>query len=317
VGNDQELIEPITAIIEYARNKASIIDKREKDSQKEERMEYPIREGMRRRILRLSVIIGLLLLLVVSKPFVIVRAGEVGVIYSFGSIIGQVEEGFHLIAPWHFVTHTNIRVQRAVLERLQSFSQETQDVFVRASLNYQVSPKAVQNLFRTVGPDYYHVLIEPRVAQNFKDETVKYRSVDIAPNRENIRQAVRGKLEKELSPYSIHIVDLLLDNVDFSQEFKRSIENKQIATQKALEEEQLVAAEKFKAQQRVEAEKGEGEAKLARAEKEALANQKLAGSLTPLLVQQAMIDKLSAKIQLMVVPQGQNFLMQLPQSGGK
>jgi hypothetical protein len=30
-----------------------------------------------------------------------------------------------------------------------------------------------------------------------------------------------------------------------------------------------------------------------------------------------MIDKLSAKIQLMVVPQGQNFLMQLPQSGGK
>jgi regulator of protease activity HflC (stomatin/prohibitin superfamily) len=168
-----------------------------------------------------------------------------------------------------------------------------------------------------VGADYYHVLIEPRVAQNFKDETVKYRNVDIAPNRENIRQAVRAKLEKELSPYSIHIVDLLLDNVDFSQEFKRSIENKQIATQKALEEEQLVAAEKFKAQQRVETEKGEGEAKLARAEKEALANQKLAASLTPLLVQQSMIDKLSSKIQLMVVPQGQNFFMQLPQAAGK
>jgi regulator of protease activity HflC (stomatin/prohibitin superfamily) len=277
-------------------------------------MEYQvqIREEVRRRMMKWSAILVVLALLLVTKPFVIVRAGDVGVIYSFGSIVGQVEEGFHLIAPWQFVTHTNIRVQRAVLERLQSFSQETQDVFVRASLNFQVSPKAVQNLFRTVGPDYYHVLIEPRVAQNFKDETVKYRSVDIAPNRENIRQAVRIKLEKELSPYSIHIVDLLLDNIDFSQEFKRSIENKQIATQKALEEEQLVAAEKFKAQQRVEAEKGEGEAKLARAEKEALANQKLAASLTPLLVQQSMIDKLSSKIQLMVVPQGQNFLMQLP-----
>ena len=53
-----------------------------------------------------------------------------------------------------------------------------------------------------------------------------------------------------------------------------------------VEEEPLVVAEQFKAQQRVEAEKGEGEAKLARAEKEALANQKLAASLTPLLVQQ-------------------------------
>ncbi|MEA2660288.1 MAG: prohibitin 2 [Candidatus Binatota bacterium] len=280
-------------------------------------MEYQPREGMRGRIIKWSVIVIVLLLLLVTKPFVIVRAGEVGVIYSFGSIIGQVEEGFHLLAPWQFVTHTNIRVQRAVLERLQSFSQETQDVFVRASLNYQVSPKAVQNLFRTVGPDYYHVLIEPRVAQNFKDETVKYRSVEIAPNRESIRQSVRTKLEKELSPYSIHIVDLLLDNVDFSPEFKRSIENKQIATQKALEEEQLVAAERFKAQQRVETEKGEGEAKLARAEKEALANQKLSASLTPLLVQQSMIDKLAPKIQLMVVPQGQNFIMQLPQAAAK
>jgi len=63
--------------------------------------------------------------------------------------------------------------------------------------------------------------------------------------------------------------------------------------------------------------RGEGEAKLARAEKEALANQKLAASLTPLLVQQSMIDKLSAKIQLMVVQQGQNLLMQLPASGAK
>ena len=108
-------------------------------------MDYSVREGMRGRIVKLSVIATLLVLLVISKPFVIVRAGEVGVVYSFGSIIGQVEEGFHLIAPWHFVTHTNIRVQRAVLDKLQSFSQETQDVVVRASLNYQVSPKAVQN----------------------------------------------------------------------------------------------------------------------------------------------------------------------------
>jgi regulator of protease activity HflC (stomatin/prohibitin superfamily) len=201
-------------------------------------MEYQMREQIRRRMVRWLAVVLVLALLLITKPFVIVRAGDVGVIYSFGSIIGQVEEGFHLIAPWHFVTHTNIRVQRTMLEQ-------------------------------------------------------------------------------ELSPYSIHIVDLLLDNIDFSQEFKRSIENKQIATQKALEEEQLVAAEKFKAQQRVEAEKGEGEAKLARAEKEALANQKLAASLTPLLVQQAMIDKLSSKIQLMVVPQGQNFLMQLPGAGAK
>ena len=170
-------------------------------------------------LIRILAVGVFLLLLAVAKPFVIVRAGTVGVVYSFGSIVGQVDEGFHVIWPWWFVTHTDIKVQRAVLDKLPSFSAETQDVFVKASLNYQVSPKAVQTLFRTVGPDYFHVLIEPRVAQNFKDETVKYKSVDIAPNREKIRQAVRQRLETELSPYSIHIIDLLLDNVVFSAAF--------------------------------------------------------------------------------------------------
>jgi regulator of protease activity HflC (stomatin/prohibitin superfamily) len=104
-------------------------------------------------LIRLSVLGAFLLLLVVAKPFLIVRAGTVGVVYSFGSIVGQVDEGFHLVWPWWFVTHTDIKVQRAVLDKLPSFSAEPQDVYVRASLNYQVSPKAVQTLFRTVGPD--------------------------------------------------------------------------------------------------------------------------------------------------------------------
>ena len=91
-----------------------------------------------RKLLRIVVVVGFLLLLVLAKPFVIVRAGTVGVVYSFGSIVGQVDEGFHLVWPWWFITHTDIKVQRAVLDKLPSFSAETQDVFVRASLNYQV-----------------------------------------------------------------------------------------------------------------------------------------------------------------------------------
>jgi hypothetical protein len=48
-----------------------------------------------------------------------------------------------------------------------------------------------------------------------------------------------------------------------------------------------------------------------------LANQRLSASLTPLLVQHEMIQKLSDKIQLMVVPQGQNLLLQVPNLGAQ
>ena len=86
-----------------------------------------------------------------------------------------------------------------MFDKLSAFSEESQDVFVRASLNVRVSPQTIQELYRTVGPNFFNVLVESRVIQNFKDETVKYKSVEIAPNRENIRKAVRERLKRALS----------------------------------------------------------------------------------------------------------------------
>jgi regulator of protease activity HflC (stomatin/prohibitin superfamily) len=238
-----------------------------------------------------------------------VPAGHIGVVYEFGGIKGQIGEGLQFVAPWRDVLLANIQVQRRVFDKLNAFSEESQDVFVRASLNVRVSPQTIQQLYRTVGPNFFNVLVESRVIQNFKDETVKYKSVEIAPNRENIRKAVRERLEKELSPFSIEVVDLLLDNIDFNPEFKKAIEDKQIATQRALEEQQKIEGERHKAQQAIERAKGEGSAILFRAEKEAEANRKLAASLTPDLVRYAMVQKLSDKIQVMMLPSGQNFIL--------
>src|SRR5437870_8773946 len=175
-----------------------------------------------------------------------VPAGHIGVVYEFGGIKGQIGEGLQFVAPWRDVVLANIQVQRRVFDKLNAFSEESQDVFVRASLNVRVSPQTIQQLYRTVGPNFFNVLVESRVIQNFKDETVKYKSVEIAPNRENIRKAVRERLEKELSPFSIEVVDLLLDNIDFNPEFKKAIEDKQIATQRALEEQQKIEGESTK-----------------------------------------------------------------------
>jgi regulator of protease activity HflC (stomatin/prohibitin superfamily) len=255
------------------------------------------------------VVLGLMAFCTVFASVHQVPAGHIGVVYEFGGIKGQIGEGLQFVAPWRDVLLANIQVQRRVFDKLNAFSEESQDVFVRASLNVRVSPQTIQQLYRTVGPNFFNVLVESRVIQNFKDETVKYKSVEIAPNRENIRKAVRERLEKELSPFSIEVVDLLLDNIDFNPEFKKAIEDKQIATQRALEEQQKIEGEKHKAQQAIERAKGEGSAILFRAEKEAEANRKLAASLTSELVRYAMVQKLSDKIQVMMLPSGQNFIL--------
>jgi regulator of protease activity HflC (stomatin/prohibitin superfamily) len=238
-----------------------------------------------------------------------IEAGNVGVVYQFGSIKGQITEGFNWVAPWRSVRVANIQVQRHVFEKLDAFSEETQDVFVKATLNVRVSTETIQELYRSVGPNWFQVLVESRVAQNFKDETVKYKSVEIAPSREKIRQTVRDRLEHELSPYSIEVVDLLLDNIDFRPEFKAAIEAKQNATQKALEEQQRVKVAEYQAEQRVKTAEGEGLAILAVASKQAEANLKLSASLTPELIQYALVQKLGDNIEVIILPAGQNFIL--------
>lgn len=241
-----------------------------------------------------------------------IKAGHIGVVYEFEAIVGQLEEGLQFVAPWRRVSPANIQIQSHAFtdkSKLSSFSSESQDVFVEATLNIMVSPKAVQGLYRTVGPNYFEKLVAPRLDQNFKDETVKYKSVDIAPNREKIRHTVTERLKKELAPYSIEVTDLLLNNVDFRPEFKKSIEDKQIATQRALEEEQKVQVSKHIAAQAVETGKGEGQAALAKSTLLAEANRKLAASITQELIQYNLVDKLGSKIEVMILPAGQNFIL--------
>lgn len=241
-----------------------------------------------------------------------IEAGHVGVVYSFGAIVDQVEEGLKFVAPWRSVSRANTQIQSHAFTgkyRLSSFSFESQDVFVEATLNIMVSPKTVQELYRTVGPHYFEKLVAPRMDQNFKDETVKYKSVDIAPNREQIRHTVTERLKRELSPYSIEVTDLLLNNVDFRPEFKKAIEDKQIATQSALEEEQKVAVERHKASQAVERAKGVGQSELEKAKKIAEANKLLIASITSDLIQYNLVNKLGDKIEVIIMPAGQNFIL--------
>ena len=238
-----------------------------------------------------------------------IEAGHVGVVYQFGEIVGQREEGLQFIAPWQEVRRESVQVQRFKFTDITAFSQETQDVFVIATVNYSVSPNAVQNLYRQVGRNWFDRLIEPRVLNFFKEETVKYATVDVGPNRELIRTAVKNRLASDLEPFSIQIDDLLIDNIDFSPEFKASIEQKQIATQDALREQERVKQRQFEAQQAVETAKGEADSIRARASGQADANRSLAESLTPEVIQFQAIERLSDNIQIALIPSGQGIIL--------
>ena len=260
-----------------------------------------------------------------------VEAGNVAVVYQFGEIIGQKGEGLQFIAPWQEIRTESIRVQRHQFANVSGFSSETQDVIITATVNYRVDPSAVQNLYRTVGVNWFDILVEPRINQYFKAETVKYSTVDVAPNRETIRTNVRDALARDLQNFSVTVEDLLIDNIDFTADFKRSIEEKQIAAQNALREGERIAQAQAEAIQNEERAKGEAraveerakgdaaaeierargnaEAILLKAQAQAQANVLLDESLTPQVIQYLAVDKLAPNIDIALIPSGQNIII--------
>jgi regulator of protease activity HflC (stomatin/prohibitin superfamily) len=248
----------------------------------------------------------------------VISAGEVGVVRTFGSITGQRSEGLQLTWPWQEVETWNIRLQTVLPESrcadgsvncLDSFSSESQDVFIRAVVNLRVDPRDVQELARTVGANYVERLVLPRLQQIVKDTTVAYKSVDIAPNREAIRQKIRERLGQELSQNSINIEDLLITNIDFRPEFKQAIEEKVKAEQDALTEQNRVQIARAQAEQRAATAQGEADRLRIEAQGQADANRLINESLTPLLIQFQALQKLADNVQIALIPSGSGIII--------
>lgn len=260
----------------------------------------------------------------INASFHQVPAGHVGVVYEFGSIVGQTGDGLQVIPPWREIKDATVQLQTlcftddetkcpsgatTVGEGLDSFSKETQNVFIDAIVNIEVSPEEVQGLYRTVGPNYINKLIPGRIAQIFKDETVNYAAVDLAPSREQIRTNVEAQLRTELAPYSIGVRALLIENVSFEPEFEQAITAKQVAAQEALRQQELIAAERAKADQRIEQARGEAESLRVTAQGQADANNLISQSLTPSLIQFQAVQKLSDNIQIALIPSGEGIII--------
>ena len=212
------------------------------------------------------------------RSFHSVDAGHVLVVRQFGEIVGQRGDGFQTIAPWQTAedVSTQVESQRFQMDDRSgpaegaiasgpAISEETQPVYAVVTLNYRVSDQAVQELYTDVGSTFFEKVVAPRVFQVFKNETVKFKSVAVAPNREQIREAVQLELDRQLDGFSINVVDFLINDLDFPQEFTEAIERKQVATQDALAAQQKVEQSKAEAQQEIERARGQAQAQRLRA----------------------------------------------------
>ncbi|OLP15694.1 band 7 protein [Leptolyngbya sp. 'hensonii'] len=237
------------------------------------------------RTATISLILALLLLLMVTvlKPFVIVNAGERGVVMQFGRVLPEVlGEGIHPIVPViNTVQKLSVRVQKHQIPT-QAASKDLQDVFTDVALNWHIVPTQANVMFQEIGDENQVVqrIINPAVEEVLKAVMARYTAEEIITKREEVKAGVDQSLTGRLANYYIGVDDISLVGVHFSDRFSEAVEAKQIAEQEAKRAE-FVAVKATR----------EAEAEVNRAQGTAQAQRLLRETLTPELLQKQAIEK--------------------------
>lgn len=178
------------------------------------------------------VAIALGLLLTFFGCITSVTTGNTGVVTTFGKVENYtLEAGFHLKAPWNKVTEMDNRVQKTTIQ-LSCFSSDIQEVSMVYTLNYQIDKTNAQEIYKTVGVNYYATIIEPNIAEAVKVATAKYTAEQLVQTRSNLAKDIETLLEENLNNYNIKVSSTAIEDMDFTVAFTTAVENKQVAEQR-------------------------------------------------------------------------------------
>jgi prohibitin 2 len=221
---------------------------------------------------------------------------QVGVVHSFsGAITGATGSGtIAWTAPWQNISKENIGLQKEEFylnENNAAVSKDQQPIYADVQLNYQVEPKDVVKLYKEVGPSWKSILLEGRMLQDFKNVTASFTAAEITTKRPQLRLDTKDAMEKELAPYDIKVVDVLIKNIGYTQAYRDAINAKNVQVQQALQAEAKVKQSQAEAQQAVA--KAQGDARAIDLKGEALRKH-------PEVLQLEAIDKLNPNAQVII-----------------
>lgn len=221
------------------------------------------------------------------NSFVIINPGEAGVL----SILGKAKDGV-LLEGVHFkppvvsqVDVYDLTVQKFEVPA-QSSTKDLQQLTASFAINFRLDPIEVVTIRRSQGTlqNIVAKIIAPQTQESFKVAAARRTVEEAITKRDELKQDFDEALSQRLSKYGIIVLDTSVVDLNFSTEFSKAVEEKQIAEQRAQRAVYIAR----------EAEQ-EAEATVNRAKGQAEAQRLLRETLTSELLQKQAIEKWDGK----------------------
>jgi regulator of protease activity HflC (stomatin/prohibitin superfamily) len=305
------------------------------------------RAGQRRPIKGIGTVILVLLVgavgvTILSAGLIFIEPDQRGVIISpydpKGYRANALGPGLHWIIPGERVQRYSISRQTYTMsvassegqvqgdDSIRARTKAGQEVMIDASVIYQIDPNQVVNL-HIIWQNRYEAGVVRALARGIIRDAASQYGVEeiVSSKRAEMEGTITDVMAEELRSNSLMLVQFVLRDIHFSEEYASAVEQKQIAEQQAKQAEFVVKQREQEALQAIETAKGQAEsvkinaqgaadARLIQAKAEAEALGMIAAALegNPDLLTYQYITKLSPNVQVMYLPSGQQYLIPLP-----
>lgn len=242
-----------------------------------------------RVIIKLALIVVAIIVLIAFFPIVIVGAGQRGVVFnSLTGIENRIlSEGTHFRVPLlESVTSISVRTQKTEV-KAEAASKDLQTVDTDIVVNWHLDAAKVNRVYQQIGDERAVVdrILVPAVNEVVKAATAQKTASEVLAKRAELKADVDKLLSERLFKFNVVLEDVSIVNVNFSAEFNRAIEQKQVAQQEA--ERALFKAQEASATAQATVNIARGEAE---------ANRLKQQSLTSELLQLRAIEKWDGKL---------------------
>jgi regulator of protease activity HflC (stomatin/prohibitin superfamily) len=302
--------------------------------------------GYKVRALSISIVVATILAVVltsVSAGLVFIQPEERGVVISAIADQGYRQEplqpGLNWIIPYfESVVRYPISRQTYTMSIAPSEGQiqgddsvagrtsDGQEIFLDASVIYAIDPDQVIKVHIDWQNRYTEELLRPLARGVVRDAVSQFGVEEVvSTKRFELQKFITENLSAKLSDNGLALTDFVLRNIQFSQEYAASVEQKQIAEQQAQQAKLIVEQRVQEADQAREIAKGQkdasitiaegsAEARLIEADAEAKSLLLVAAALrdNAELLTYTYITKIAPGVQVMLLPSDNQFLFPLP-----
>lgn len=182
-----------------------------------------------------AAVIVILLVITFLTSIKVVGTGQVGVVTMYGKVTGrELDEGLSFVLPWGIerVAVYDIKVQKESV-RSTAASKDLQDVTSEIVLNYNLERGSVSDVHQKIGVLYVDKVVTPAINEIFKAATAEYTASQLITERSELKTKAQQALTERLSRYGIKVTELSIVDFQFSDNFSKAIEEKQVAQQNA------------------------------------------------------------------------------------